>query len=48
MVDLCVELVAHHTPILVLLHWQEDIKAGLGQDVSLDALELVPVVEPVT
>ena len=48
MVDPGAELVAHHTPIPVPLHWQEDVKAGLDQDVSLGVLEQVPVGEPVT
>ena len=43
-----VEPVAYHTPIPVPLHWQEDVKAGLDQDISLGMLELVPVGEPVT
>ena len=48
MVDPGAEPVAHHTPIPVPLHWQEDVKAGLDQDVSLGVLEQVPVGEPVT
>jgi len=47
MVDPSAELVAHHTPIPVPLHWQEEVKAGLDQDVSLGALKPVPVGEPV-
>ena len=42
------EPVAHHTPIPVPLHWQEEVKAGLDQDVPLGVLEPVPVGEPVT
>lgn len=48
MVDPGAEPVAHHTPIPVPIHWQEDVKAGLDQDVSLGVLEPVPVGEPVT
>ena len=48
MVDPRAEPVAHHTPIPVPLHWQEDVKAGHHQDVSLDVLEPVSVGEPVT
>lgn len=48
MVDPSAEPVAHHTPIPVPLHRQEDVKAGLDQDVSLGVLEPVPVGEPVT
>ena len=48
MVDPNAEPVAHHSPIPVPLHWQEDVKAGLNQDVSLGVLEPVPVGEPVT
>ena len=42
------EPVAHHNPVPVPLHWQEDVKAGLDHDVSLGVLEPVPVGEPVT
>ena len=35
MVDPSAEPATHHTPILVPLHWQEDVKAGLNQDISL-------------
>ncbi len=48
MVDPNAEPVAHHTPIPVPLHWQEEVKAGLNQDVALGVLEPVPVGEPVT
>ena len=48
MVDPNAEPVAHHTPIPVPLHWQEEVKAGLDQDVALGVLEPVPVGEPVT
>ena len=48
MVDPDAEPVAHHTPIPVPLHWQEEVKKGLDQDVRLGVLEPVPVGEPVT
>ena len=48
MVDPSAEPVTHHTPILVPLHWQEDVKAGLNQDISLGVLEPVLVGQPVT
>ena len=48
MVDPKAKPVAHHNPIPVPLHWQEEVKAGLDQDVSLGVLEPVPVGEPVT
>lgn len=40
--------VAHHTLVPVPLHWQEDVKAGLDQDVCLGVLEPVSIGEPVT
>ena len=40
--------VAHHTPIPVPIHWQEEVKAGLDQDVRLGVIEPVPVGTPVT
>ena len=39
---------AHHSPIPVLLHWQDEVKAGLDRDVRLGVLEPVPIGEPVT
>ena len=39
---------AHHSPIPVPLHWQEEVKAGLDRDIRLGVLEPVPVGEPVT
>ena len=48
MVDSNATPVAHHTPVLVPLHWQEEVKAGLDQDVSLGVTEPVPVGDPVT
>ena len=40
--------IAHHSPIPVPLHWQDEVKAGLDRDVELGVLEPVPVGEPVT
>lgn len=40
--------VSYHTPIPVALHWQDEVKAGLDQDVRLGVLEEVPVGTPVT
>ena len=40
--------VAHHTPIPVPIHWQEQVKADLDRDVQLGVLEPVPVGTPVT
>ena len=48
MVDLNATPVAHHTPVPVPLHWQEEVKTGLDQDVSLCVIEPVPVGDPVT
>ena len=39
---------AHHSPIPVPLHWQDDVKAGLDRDVRLGVLEPVPIGGPVT
>ena len=39
---------AHHSPIPVPLHWQEEVKAGLDRDVRLGVIEQVPVGDPVT
>ncbi len=39
---------AHHTPIPVPLHWQDEVKAGLDRDVRLGVLEQVPIGAPVT
>ncbi|VDI76071.1 Hypothetical predicted protein [Mytilus galloprovincialis] len=43
MVDPEAEPVAHHTPVPVPIHWKEEVKAGLDQDVRLGVLEPVPV-----
>jgi len=48
MVDPDAEPVAHHTPVPVPLHWQDQVKAGLDQDVVLGVIEPVPVGEPLT
>ena len=48
MVDPDATPVAHHTPVPVPLHWQDEVKAGLDQDVRLGVLEPVPIGEPVT
>ena len=40
--------VAHHTPVPVPIHWQEQVKADIERDVSLGVLEPVPIGEPVT
>ena len=48
MVDPEAPPVASHTPIPVPLHWQDEVKAGLDQDVRLGVIEPVPVGEPVT
>jgi hypothetical protein len=48
MVDPDAEPVAHHTPVPVPIHWKEEVKAGLDQDVRLGVLKPVPVGEPVT
>lgn len=40
--------VAHHTPVPVPFHWQDDVKTGLDEDVRLKVIEPVPVGEPVT
>ena len=48
MVDPEATPVAHHSPVPVPLHWQDEVKAGLDQDVRLGVIEPVPVGEPVT
>ncbi|GFO13769.1 hypothetical protein PoB_004027400 [Plakobranchus ocellatus] len=35
--------VAHHTPIPVPIHWQEQVKVGLDHDVRLGVIEPVPI-----
>lgn len=48
MIDPDATPVARHTPIPVPIHWQEQVKAGLDQDVRLGVIEPVPVGTPVT
>ncbi|CAG2222071.1 unnamed protein product [Mytilus edulis] len=48
MIDPKATPVACHTPVPVPLHWQDDVKASLDQDVRLGVIEPVPVGEPVT
>ena len=48
MIDPDATPVAHHSPIPVPLHWSDEVKAGLDQDVRLGVLEEVPIGEPVT
>lgn len=48
MVDPDARPVASHTPIPVPVHWHEDVKAGLNQDVRLGVIEPVPIGTPVT
>ena len=48
MVDPTADPVAHHTPVPVPLHWQEDVKRDLDNDVNLGVIEPVPIGEPVT
>lgn len=48
MIDPDATPIACHTPVPVPLHWQDDVKAGLDQDVRLGVIEPVPVGEPVT
>ena len=48
MVDTNATPVAHHTPVPVPLHLQDEVKSGLDQDVCLGVIEPVPTGEPVT
>ena len=48
MIDPDAKPVAYHTPIPVPLHWQEEVKAGLNQDMRLGVIEPVPIGTPVT
>ena len=48
MVDPNAVPVAHHTPIPVPIHWQEEVKAGIDRDIRLGVIEPVPIGEPVT
>ena len=40
--------VAHHTPVPVLIHWQERVNADIERDVALGVLVPVPIGEPAT
>lgn len=42
------KLVAHHTPVPVSLHWQDEVKSGLDKDVKQGVIESVLIGEPVT
>ena len=48
MVNSDAEPMPRHKPISVLLHWQEEVKASLNEDVALGVLEPIPVGEPET
>jgi hypothetical protein len=48
MIDPETKRVAHHSPIPIPIHWQDEVKAGLDRDVSLGVIEPVPVGTPVT
>lgn len=48
MVDANAIPVASHSPIPIPVHWQDEVKAGLDQDVRLGVLEVVPIGTPVT
>ena len=48
LVDPNAQPTAHHVPLPVPIHWQDDVKAGLDQDVRLGVIEPVPVGTPVT
>lgn len=48
MIDPNAKPVVYHTPIPVPIHWQDEVKAGLDQDVRLGVIEPVPVGTPVT
>ena len=48
MVDPNAMPVAHHTPVPVPVHWQEEVKAGVDRDIRLGVIEPVPIGEPVT
>lgn len=48
MIDPSAHPTAFHNPLPVPLHWQEEVKAGLDQDVKLGVIEPVPIGDPVT
>ena len=47
MIDQEVVPIANHTPIPIPIHWQDEVKAGLGRDVNLGVIEPVPFNDPV-
>ena len=48
MVDPNAKPITCHTPIPVPVHWQDEVKAGLKQDVRLGVIDTVPIGTPVT
>ena len=48
MIDPNAQPIAHHTPIPVPIHWSDEVKADLDQDIRLGVIEPVPVGTPVT
>ena len=48
MIDKDATPVAQHSPIPVAVHWQDEVKAGLDEDVRLGVLEKVPIGDRVT
>ena len=48
MIDKDATSVARHSPIPVAVHWQDEVKAGLDEDVRLGVLENVLVGDRVT
>lgn len=48
MIDHDKQPIAHHTPIPVPVHWQNEVKASLDRDVELGVIEPVPIGTPVT
>ena len=48
MIDPTAHPTAFHNPLPVPLHWQEEVKADLDQDVKLGVIEPVPIGDPVT
>ena len=47
-IDLNATLVAYRARVPVLVHWQEEVKAGLDQDIRLGVIEPIAIGEPVT
>ena len=48
MVDPNYVQVPHYTPVPVPFHWQEEVKAGIDQDIRHAVIEPVPIGEPIT